>query len=159
MDINVVILAAGQGTRMKSALPKVLHPLAGMPMLERVYRAAQIDDVSGLSIVYGHGGDLLREQLQHLNANWVEQAEQLGTGHAVAQAIPHMDDDAIVVILYGDVPLIESGTLSALVDAARKTDFAMVTVELDDPSGYGRIVRNEGWSDYPHRRAQGRESR
>lgn len=142
MNTNVVILAAGQGTRMKSALPKVLHPLAGTPMLEHVYRAARHRQPARLCIVYGHGGQQLRERLAHLDAEWVEQAEQLGTGHAVAQAAPCFDDDAIVLILYGDVPLIAPATLDALAGSAAGTGFAMVTVTLPDPSGYGRIVRD-----------------
>ncbi|MFN0164203.1 MAG: bifunctional UDP-N-acetylglucosamine diphosphorylase/glucosamine-1-phosphate N-acetyltransferase GlmU [Burkholderiales bacterium] len=141
--MSIVILAAGQGTRMRSALPKVLHPLAGVPLLEHAWRAARALGDVRIQIVYGHGGALVRERLQHLDAGWVEQCEQLGTGHAVAQALPGIADDDTVLILYGDVPLIGVQTLQALVAAAAPTGFAILTAEPGDPTGYGRIVRDD----------------
>ncbi len=142
MALSVIILAAGQGTRMKSHLPKVLHPLAGRPLLEHVYMAAAQFPKTDVHIVYGHGGERVREVLSHLKAKWVEQARQLGTGHAVMQAIPAVRQTDIVLILYGDVPLITHATLQRLVDAAGRKDFGLLTVELEDPAGYGRIVRD-----------------
>lgn len=142
MALSVIILAAGQGTRMKSQLPKVLHRLAGRPLLEHVYLAAAQFPKARVHIVYGHGGELVREGLSHLDANWVEQAQQLGTGHAVMQALPNVGASDCVLILYGDVPLITHATLQRLVDAAGTKEFGLLTVKLDDPTGYGRIVRD-----------------
>ncbi len=142
MTISALILAAGQGTRMRSALPKVLHPLAGRPLLHHVHNAAAelTDDIH---IVYGHGGSRVVEALSGLNANWIEQREQLGTGHAVMQALPHLKPDGNVLILYGDVPLITTETLKQLLKIAQGGEFALLTVELNQPTGYGRIVRDE----------------
>jgi bifunctional UDP-N-acetylglucosamine pyrophosphorylase/glucosamine-1-phosphate N-acetyltransferase len=142
MQLHVVILAAGQGKRMKSSLPKVLQPLAGRPLLKHVIDVAQAMQASQVSVVYGHGGDAVRDALKAENVTWVEQAEQLGTGHAVRQALPRVKDDALVLILYGDVPLVRGSTLEALVNLAGPKAMSLLTVSLDDPTGYGRIVRN-----------------
>lgn len=146
MALSTIILAAGQGTRMKSSLPKVLHPLAGRSLLEHVYVSARRLDVRQIHVVYGFGGDQIQDALAHLDAKWAEQAEQLGTGHAVAQAIDAVPDEDNVLILYGDVPLITSETLEELVAAASDTGFSLLTSILDNPKGYGRIIRDENGS-------------
>ncbi len=143
MATSVIILAAGQGTRMKSALPKILHPLAGRPLVEHVYIAARRLDVRDIHIVYGFGGEEILEALSHLEVSWAEQAEQLGTGHAVAQAIGAIADEDNVLILYGDVPLITHETLERLVAAAEDSGFSLLTAIMDDPHGYGRIIRDD----------------
>lgn len=140
--IDVIILAAGQGTRMRSGLPKVLHPVAGRPMLEHVYDAARRLDPAGIHVVYGHGGEKVPAALDHLDVHWVEQSEQLGTGHAVAQVVPNLTAGRTVLVLYGDVPLIRSETLQQLVDGATHSPLALLTVELSEPSGYGRVLRD-----------------
>jgi bifunctional UDP-N-acetylglucosamine pyrophosphorylase/glucosamine-1-phosphate N-acetyltransferase len=139
--LHVIILAAGEGKRMKSALPKVLQPIAGQPMLAHVIDAARALQPQGIHVVYGHGG----EQVQAVFADqdglqWAQQAQQLGTGHAVAQAMPHVPDAATVLVLYGDVPLTRAETLRRLLDAPGR--LAVLVAEPEDPSGYGRIVRN-----------------
>ncbi|MEW6764306.1 MAG: bifunctional UDP-N-acetylglucosamine diphosphorylase/glucosamine-1-phosphate N-acetyltransferase GlmU [Pseudomonadota bacterium] len=144
MSLHVIILAAGQGTRMRSALPKVLHPLAARPMLEHVLDAAATLSPERVHVVIGHGADAVRTRLAHREVEWVIQAEQLGTGHAVMQAMPGVPDEADVLILYGDVPLIRPATCQALVDGLEHTDLALLTVELDNPHGYGRILRDGG---------------
>jgi bifunctional UDP-N-acetylglucosamine pyrophosphorylase / glucosamine-1-phosphate N-acetyltransferase len=144
MTLHVVILAAGQGTRMKSALPKVLQPLAGRPLLAHVMGRALGLGAHATHIVYGHGGDAVPAAFPDAEVNWVLQAERLGTGHAVAQAMPSIPDDATVLVLYGDVPLIEAATLRPLVEAARAGRVALLGVRLDDPTGYGRILRDAG---------------
>jgi len=144
MALHVVILAAGQGTRMKSALPKVLQPLAGRPLLAHVLGRALGLGAHATHVVYGHGGDAVPQTFPEADVRWVLQAEQLGTGHAVAQAMPGIPDDAVVLVLYGDVPLIEAATLKPLVAAAREGKLALLGVKLDDPTGYGRIVRDAG---------------
>lgn len=141
MKLSIIILAAGQGTRMKSTLPKVLHEIGGRPLLEHVVRTAALLSPAQIHIVYGHGGDVVRERLAHLNANWVAQTQQLGTGHAVAQAIVHVPDDHVAMILYGDVPLISETTLRPLAQAGEDR-LALVTCEIAQPYGYGRIVRD-----------------
>jgi len=143
MSLSIVILAAGQGTRMRSRLPKVLHRLAGRTLLEHVWHTASALPHTSLSVVYGYGGRQVPETLGHLDAMWVEQKEQLGTGHAVAQALPHLADDDDIMILYGDVPLINSDTLLRLQAAAAESGFALLTASVGDPCGYGRIVRNK----------------
>ncbi len=148
MKLFPIILAAGKGTRMYSQLPKVLHTIGGQPMLQHVINSCQdllsTSDSSGnIAIVYGHGGELVKETIANDRIDWVLQAEQKGTGHAVDQARDLMDDDCVVVIAYGDVPLIKAETLQALVDALHHADLTVLTTVLDDPSGYGRIVRNE----------------
>ncbi len=140
--LSVVILAAGQGKRMKSDLPKVLQPLAGRPLLSHVLDTAKSLGADAIHVVYGHGGDRVREQLKHEPVNWVLQAEQLGTGHAVAQAMPAIPDDHKVLILYGDVPLIRKDSLQKLLDGSSEKSLGLLTVILADPTGYGRIVRD-----------------
>ncbi|HEQ1859858.1 TPA: bifunctional UDP-N-acetylglucosamine diphosphorylase/glucosamine-1-phosphate N-acetyltransferase GlmU [Providencia alcalifaciens] len=141
---SVVILAAGKGTRMYSDLPKVLHLLAGKPMVQHVIDTAKSIGASDIHLVYGHGGDLLKEKLGEQNLNWVLQAEQLGTGHAMQQAAPHFQDDEDIVMLYGDVPLIAKDTLQRLVEAKPEGGIGLLTVILDNPVGYGRIIRENG---------------
>ncbi|WEJ72289.1 bifunctional UDP-N-acetylglucosamine diphosphorylase/glucosamine-1-phosphate N-acetyltransferase GlmU [Pseudomonas sp. PSE14] len=141
MSLEIVILAAGQGTRMRSALPKVLHPVAGKPMLGHVIDTARTLNPSRIHVVIGHGAELVRERLQADDLNFVIQEQQLGTGHAVAQAAPFLSADK-VLILYGDVPLIEQPTLERLMAQANAEQLALLTVELDDPTGYGRIIRD-----------------
>ncbi len=142
MPLSIVILAAGQGKRMKSDLPKVLQPLAGQPILAHVLRAAKTLQADSIHVVYGHGGDRVREALAHEPVNWVLQAEQLGTGHAVAQAMPAIPDDHHVLVLYGDVPLVRAETLKNLAEQSSAQSIGLLTVLLQDPSGYGRIVRD-----------------
>ncbi len=144
MKLSVIILAAGQGTRMKSALPKVMHKLAGMPMLEHVYKRSLELGAKDIHIVYGHGGEHLHDYCSDFDVDWVLQDQQLGTAHAVQQASPHIADDHIVLILYGDVPLIKSKTLKALIDSVSTDVISLLTVELEDPGGYGRIIREGG---------------
>ena len=143
MLLEVIILAAGKGTRMRSELPKVLHPLAGKPMLVHVVEQALRLKPSRTQIIVGHGADQVAAVVQPLGAECVTQAQQLGTGHAVAQAMPGVDDNAIVLVLYGDVPLVPAALMQQLADQAAHGDLAILTVTLDDSSGYGRIVRNE----------------
>ena len=142
MKLAVVILAAGQGKRMKSDLPKVLQPLAGVPLLGHVISRSRALDPSSIHVVYGHGGDAVREALVKEKLQWALQAEQLGTGHAVMQAMPKVADDELVLVLYGDVPLISAETLRQLIAAAGAKAMSLLTVMLDNPAGYGRIVRN-----------------
>ncbi|MCH2556506.1 MAG: bifunctional UDP-N-acetylglucosamine diphosphorylase/glucosamine-1-phosphate N-acetyltransferase GlmU [Alcanivorax sp.] len=142
MTLAVVILAAGKGTRMKSALPKVLHPIAGRPMVQHVVDAAAALSPANTVVVYGHGGERVREAVSGERLRWAEQAEQLGTGHAVAQALPHLNED-VVLVLYGDVPLIRPETLRDFVARVNDRSLALMSLELDDPAGYGRIVRDD----------------
>ncbi|MEQ8288905.1 MAG: bifunctional UDP-N-acetylglucosamine diphosphorylase/glucosamine-1-phosphate N-acetyltransferase GlmU [Gammaproteobacteria bacterium] len=143
MSVSIVILAAGQGTRMYSDKPKVLHQLAGKSLLEHVYHTAMDIPHREIHIVYGHGGEQVPDEMQHLQANWVEQKEQLGTAHAVEQALPAIPDVDEVLILYGDVPLITAQSLQALIAAASESGFALMTAYLEDPRGYGRIIRDD----------------
>ena len=140
--LHVVILAAGQGSRMKSALPKVLHPIAGRPMLHHVIDTAKLLGAEKIHTVIGHGADKVREATDEASVNWVTQSEQLGTGHAVAQALPDLPDDARVLVLYGDVPLTRHETLEGLVGTLDDNTLGLLTVTMDNPQGYGRIVRN-----------------
>jgi bifunctional UDP-N-acetylglucosamine pyrophosphorylase/glucosamine-1-phosphate N-acetyltransferase len=142
MKLAVVILAAGQGKRMKSDLPKVLQPLAGQPLLRHVVGRARRLEPASIHVVYGHGGDRVRAAFAGENLGWALQAEQLGTGHALMQAMPEVADDVLVLVLYGDVPLIDAATLRQLVALAGPKALSLLTVMLDDPTGYGRIVRN-----------------
>jgi bifunctional UDP-N-acetylglucosamine pyrophosphorylase/glucosamine-1-phosphate N-acetyltransferase len=142
MGLSVVILAAGQGKRMKSDLPKVLQPLAGRPLLKHVIDSARQLEADDIHVVYGHGGEQVRKALAKEPVEWVLQAEQHGTGHAVMQAMPHVPDDHVVLVLYGDVPLVEIATLEKLVDAADENSLALLSVHMKDPTGYGRIIRN-----------------
>lgn len=143
--LHVVILAAGQGTRMRSDLPKVLHPLAGRPLLRHVVDTALSLGPAGVYVVHGHGGDSVRSALADVPVRWVEQTEQLGTGHAVQQALPNIPDDASVLVLYGDVPLVRATTMTDLV-AAAADGAAVLTTELPDPKGYGRVIRDANGS-------------
>jgi bifunctional UDP-N-acetylglucosamine pyrophosphorylase/glucosamine-1-phosphate N-acetyltransferase len=140
--MQVVILAAGQGKRMRSVLPKVLQPIAGRPMLSHVLETARSLGSEKICVVYGHGGETVREALDAPDLAWALQSPQLGTGHAVQQALPHLDNGHMALVLYGDVPLIGEATLARLVDAAGANRLALLTVELDDPTGYGRIIRS-----------------
>jgi bifunctional UDP-N-acetylglucosamine pyrophosphorylase / glucosamine-1-phosphate N-acetyltransferase len=142
MQLSVVILAAGQGKRMNSDLPKVLQPLAGQPLLQHVIGAARAVNPDNIYVVYGHGGAQVQAALAHENVEWILQAEQLGTGHAVMQAMCVIPDDHTVLVLYGDVPLIGAGSLTKLVTAAGDGALAVLTVNLENAAGYGRIVRN-----------------
>lgn len=141
MSLEIVILAAGQGTRMRSALPKVLHPVAGNSMLGHVIHSARQLAPQRIHVVIGHGADVVRERLAADDLNFVLQDKQLGTGHATAQAVPFITADT-VLILYGDVPLIEVQTLQRLLKHVVAGQMGLLTVELDDPTGYGRIVRD-----------------
>ena len=141
MSLDIVILAAGQGTRMRSALPKVLHPVAGNSMLGHVIHSARQLSPQGIHVVIGHGGERVREQLAGGDLNFVVQDRQLGTGHAVAQALPALTAET-VLILYGDVPLIQVETLQRLLTLVTDQQLGLLTVTLDNPAGYGRIVRD-----------------
>ena len=129
---------------MKSDLPKVLQPLAGAPLLAHVVSRARVLQPSSIHVVYGHGGDVVRAAIKDADLHWALQAEQLGTGHAVMQAMPNVADDELVLVLYGDVPLIDAGTLRQLVDAASAKSMSLLTMMLEDATGYGRIVRKRG---------------
>jgi bifunctional UDP-N-acetylglucosamine pyrophosphorylase/glucosamine-1-phosphate N-acetyltransferase len=142
--MNVVILAAGMGKRMQSALPKVLHPLAGKPLLSHVIDTARTLSPSRLCVIYGHGGEAVPDSLQASDIAFAKQEPQLGTGHAVMQALPHLDENAPTLVLYGDVPLTNAKSLQRLLDIAGKDKLAILTVEMPDPTGYGRIVRAGG---------------
>lgn len=138
--LNIVILAAGKGTRMYSDTPKVLHALAGKPLLQHVLDCATSLHPQHVCVVYGHGGEAVPQAMGQYGAQFVMQAPQLGTGHAVQQAMPHLNDNSKTLILYGDVPLIQHGTLHQMLQAGE--GLVLLTVNLDNPTGYGRIVRN-----------------
>lgn len=142
MRFQVVILAAGQGKRMNSDLPKVLHPLAGKPLLAHVVDTARALASEHICVVHGHGGDLVKAALTGADLAFALQIPQLGTGHALQQALPHLTQAPITLVLYGDVPLVRAATLHQLLEAAGK-GAAVLTAELDDPTGYGRILRNK----------------
>ena len=139
--MNIVILAAGLGKRMQSDTPKVLHRLAGRPLVSHVIDAARQLSPKVICVVYGHGGEAVREAVGENGAIWIRQDPQLGTGHAVMQAVPHLDERSPTLVLYGDVPLIRPGTLKRLIETAGK-GLGLLTATLDDPAGYGRIERN-----------------
>ncbi len=141
-NLEVIVLAAGQGKRMHSALPKVLHTIGGKPLLSHVLGAAGALEPRHIHVVYGHGGEQVRQQIDSPGVRWVLQAEQLGTGHAVQQAISSVPEDSRVLVLYGDVPLIRPATLRQLISATAQPTLSLLTVELSDPTGYGRIVRD-----------------
>lgn len=143
MTLSIVILAAGQGARMYSRKPKVLHELAGKPLLRHVYETAAALPERRIYIVYGHGKERLPRTFAAWDARWVRQAEQLGTGHALRQALPHISAGDLVLILYGDVPLVQKASLLQLINAARETGFSLLTAELEQPGAYGRIIRDE----------------
>jgi bifunctional UDP-N-acetylglucosamine pyrophosphorylase/glucosamine-1-phosphate N-acetyltransferase len=142
MPLSIVILAAGQGKRMKSDLPKVLQPLAGKPLLSHVIAAAKQVGADAIHVVYGHGGAQVKDAFVGEPVNWVLQAEQLGTGHAVAQAMPSIPDDHAVLVLYGDVPLVETATLERLKAQCSDRSIGVLSVMAANPSGYGRVVRD-----------------
>jgi len=143
MNLHIVILAAGQGTRMRSARAKVLHKLADRSLLKHVIDTAQNLKAEATHVVIGHGSEEVSQCLENENVNWVMQNQRLGTGHAVAQAMPNIADDNVVLVLYGDVPLIQVGTLTTLLKKVEDGSLGLLTVDLSDSSGYGRIVRNE----------------
>lgn len=143
MALTVVILAAGQGKRMNSPRPKVMQPLAGRPILAHVLETARELEPAAISVVCGHGRDEVLGAFPDAELQWCFQSEQLGTGHAVAQALPQIPRDHQVLVLYGDVPLVRASTLSTLVASAEDQGVALLTAVLDDPTGYGRIIRNE----------------
>ncbi len=142
MAVEVIILAAGKGTRMRSSLPKVLHRLAGKPLVAHVIERARNLEADKVHVVIGHGAEQVRDTLGAEQVQWAVQEEQLGTGHAVHQATPAIADDAVALILYGDVPLIRSETLNHLLDLVDEKHMALLTVHMDDPAGYGRIIRD-----------------
>ncbi|GAB4357382.1 MAG: bifunctional UDP-N-acetylglucosamine diphosphorylase/glucosamine-1-phosphate N-acetyltransferase GlmU [Methylohalobius crimeensis] len=141
-SLNIVILAAGQGTRMRSDRPKILHTVGGKPLLQHVYERAGELNPETTVIVYGHGGEQVRQRFPDWSAHWVEQSPQLGTGHAVQQALPILRDDALILVLYGDVPLLQRPPLERLLSVAATDTLALLTVDMNDPTGYGRIVRD-----------------
>lgn len=141
--VDIIILAAGKGTRMYSDLPKVLHPIAGKPMLEHVLDTAEQLNSRHIHVVTGFQAEQVRGRFSHRdNIQWIEQAEQLGTGHAVMQAAPALTDDALVAVLYGDVPLVRAETLTELLALANDTGIAVLTLQTDNPTGLGRIIRD-----------------
>ncbi|HZM35642.1 MAG TPA: bifunctional UDP-N-acetylglucosamine diphosphorylase/glucosamine-1-phosphate N-acetyltransferase GlmU [Burkholderiales bacterium] len=142
MALDIIVLAAGLGKRMRSDLPKVLHPLAGRPLLAHVLDTSRSLGARDTFVVYGHGADRVRGEFPDAAVEWVLQAEQLGTGHAVQQVLPRLKNDGDVLIVYGDVPLVRQATLKRLAEAARE-GLAVLTVDLDDPAGYGRVVRDQ----------------
>jgi bifunctional UDP-N-acetylglucosamine pyrophosphorylase/glucosamine-1-phosphate N-acetyltransferase len=144
LNTSIVILAAGQGKRMRSALPKVLQPLAGRPVLRHVIECAQALGAEDICVVYGHGGEQVPAAFAGEPVRWTLQAEQLGTGHAAQQAMAGTPDANRVLILFGDVPLIRPSTLAGMLEACGSDEVAVLTVDMDDPTGYGRIVRHNG---------------
>lgn len=144
MSTTVIILAAGKGTRMRSSLPKVLQPLAGRPLLGHVIETAKKLNADNIITIYGHGGDRVQTAFAQEDIKWVEQAEQLGTGHAVQMTLPVLPQDGVSLILSGDVPCINPVTLQKLLDATAATGIGLVTLTLPDANGYGRIVREQG---------------
>ena len=142
MKIDIVILAAGKGTRMNSDKPKVLHEIGGKPMLQHVIDSISLLDDTSVNVVIGHGAEQVKAQVMG-DIEYVTQSEQLGTGHAVAQVLPLLRENALCLILYGDVPLTKPSTLQKLVEVTNKQSMSVLTVSLDDATGYGRIVRNE----------------
>ncbi|HIQ40386.1 MAG TPA: bifunctional N-acetylglucosamine-1-phosphate uridyltransferase/glucosamine-1-phosphate acetyltransferase, partial [Sulfurivirga caldicuralii] len=145
--LTAIVLAAGKGTRMQSRLPKVLQPLAGKPLLHYVLQSAANIPVERAIVVVGHGAEQVRQAFTDPHIQWVEQRQQLGTGHAVAQGLPRLADEDVALILYGDVPLVAPATLRDLAGLVNEAHpLALLTVELEDPTGYGRIIR-----DHHHR--------
>ena len=142
MKITTIILAAGKGTRMRSELPKILHEIASRPLLRHVYDTAKHLENNTIKIVVGHGAELVTTALKDLDADWIEQTQQLGTGHAVQQVSDQIADSDIVLILYGDVPLLKLETVQSLISNVNDSSLALLTVNLKHPAGYGRIVRN-----------------
>jgi len=138
--LNIVILAAGKGTRMFSEIPKVLHTLAGKPLLKHVLDCAEELKPQQICVVYGHGGEAVPKAMQNYAAKFITQKQQLGTGHALQQAMPHLNEDSQTMVLYGDVPLIQYGTLKKMLQLGN--EMALLTVHLENPTGYGRVLRN-----------------
>jgi bifunctional UDP-N-acetylglucosamine pyrophosphorylase / glucosamine-1-phosphate N-acetyltransferase len=143
MGLKIIILAAGKGKRMASCLPKVLHLIGGKTMLEHVVNTAESLNPENIIVVVGNGKEKVKKTCSHLNVTWVEQTEQLGTGHAVMQALPHCQSNDRVLVLYGDVPLISTRLLRQLIQDTLPNGLGLVAAELEDPRGFGRIVRNE----------------
>ncbi len=143
MALTIVVLAAGKGKRMRAGLPKVLHQLAGIPLLEHVVNTARKLNPNRIYVVYGNGGDLVRKEMAHLPVEWVEQKEALGTGHALQQVLPHLNPDDQILVLYGDVPLISHQTLDSLLSNTPRNALGLIVAELENPSGFGRIIRNQ----------------
>ena len=141
LDLSVIILAAGQGTRMRSELPKVLQPLAGRPLLAHVLDCARELGAADVCVVYGHGGEQVRAAFPSAGIRWALQAQQLGTGHAMLQAMPGTPETSRVLVLFGDVPLLTAGTLRSMLDTGQAEDVLVLTVDMEEPAGYGRIVR------------------
>jgi len=144
LPVSVVVLAAGEGTRMRSVLPKVLHPVGGRPILAHVLDTAEALDPVRTLVVHGDQGDRLQQALRDANCHWVHQARRLGTGHAVQQALTALDADDTLLVLYGDVPLLEAETVRRLLEALPAGGLTLLTAELTDPSGYGRVIRDAG---------------
>ena len=144
LSLSTIILAAGQGTRMRSDLPKVLQPLAGRPLLGHVLDCAAALSAEDICVVYGHGGETVRNAFPGDALRWALQAEQHGTGHAVQQAMPGTPDGNRVLVLFGDVPLLTPATCERLIEETPADDVAVLTVDMDDPTGYGRIIRDGG---------------
>ena len=144
MALSVVILAAGKGTRMCSNLPKVLHKIADKPMVQHVIDTAKGVGAENIHLIYGHGGDQIKATISEPQLNWVEQTEQLGTGHAMQIAMPHFKEDEKILMVYGDVPLLAQQTLQKLISVQPQGGIGLLTVNLDDPTGYGRIERTDG---------------
>jgi len=143
MAIRIIVLAAGKGTRMKSSMPKVLHRLAGRPLLGHVLDTVSTLNPASITVVIGHGSDQVKETISH-SVNWAMQTEQLGTGHAVQQALDGIEDDDTVLITYGDVPLTRLETFQGLLDVTSKDQLGLLSMIVDDPNGYGRIKRVDG---------------
>ena len=148
MGLDVIILAAGKGTRMHSDLPKVLHKIAGQPMLAHVINCAKELSPDAIHVVIGHGADLVEAKFANEKINWCLQSEQLGTGHAVQQALPNIDDKQNVLILYGDVPLLKAKTLQQLINGLSSKQLVLLSAILEEPTGYGRIVRDHSSTTY-----------
>jgi bifunctional UDP-N-acetylglucosamine pyrophosphorylase/glucosamine-1-phosphate N-acetyltransferase len=144
MDLSIIVLAAGQGTRMRSDLPKVLHTLGGRPLLAHALDTAHRLEAAAIHVVIGHGADQVREAFAQAGVHWAIQERQLGTGHAVAQVLPDVPDSRTVLVMYGDVPLITPASLEKLLGIADQGGLAVLTAALDDPSGYGRILQDAG---------------
>ncbi len=143
MNLTTIILAAGKGTRMRSELPKVLHSIGHKPLLRHVYDLSIGLENNTIHIVIGHGSEQVKKTLADLSVNWIEQTQQLGTGHAVQQVSSQIDDNSMVLILYGDVPLLQAETLQLLLSKTNENTLALLTVNLANPKGYGRIVRDD----------------
>lgn len=141
MGLSIIILAAGQGKRMRSDLPKVLQPLAGKPLLAHVLECSKALEADDICVVYGHGAEAVQSVFSNESLRWALQAEQLGTGHAVQQAMSETPDENRVLVLFGDVPLLMPATVSTLLGETPPGDMAVLTVDMDDPTGYGRVIR------------------